>query len=185
MSDAERTKELRALYITHPQRARHRLPVLAAWLREVSGLVNGAKFNLSKYAIIRRADILARPPIPKSAAEASACGFEGCALGWAPVCPRLRRAGLRGSKACGYHSDALFSSALEEAEDFFGITSEVSACLFGSTIRNWRGGAHVFEFTGQADPRDPIAAAERVERFMADVGIEPLPHEPPPSHTTT
>lgn len=173
MNDAERTKELRSKYLTNFQRARHRLPVLAGWLREVSEYVNGAKFNLDVYADWMWREQHDDPP--RNVQEASTCGFEGCGLGWAPLCPTLRKRGLKGDRFG-------FWPAIDEAEEFFGINSDASWVIFGESDTDWRDGGPAGH---RINCHDPIAAAERVERFMGDMGIKPLPHEPPPSQTTT
>ena len=156
------------LWITNRRRAQSRLPRLAKWLREVSQLVNGATFDLDVLGEFRR------DQPPRNVNEASQCGFRGCALGWATLEPSFRKAGLRLVEDIGsVYGRPGFDETARPAAEFFGISFRAASCIFGESTDDWSDGAF-FEFLDEdesLDPEDPIAAAERVERFCADNGI--------------
>lgn len=69
---------------------RKRLLVLADFLeRDVLPRLDGAKFNMAGWGSTETEEK------PASIKDTSACGFEGCAVGWAYYCPALVRAGIR------------------------------------------------------------------------------------------
>lgn len=151
-------------WITNRRRARARLPKLAAWLREISEHVNGAKFDLNTYAEWPGAGRGTGPP--SSVQEAKRCGFEGCAPGWAALNPAFRRAGLRIYED-GFGSE--WGLATVDAAEFFGIHEEAAGCIFGPADADWDNHGEVLAEPARA--HDPIFAAERVERFCRDNGI--------------
>lgn len=154
-------------YITNMRRAKFWLPRTAQWLRKVSTLVNGAKFDL---------DIWGRASgVPSDIKEASICGFEGCALGWAALEPRHRKAGLRLEVEYGRRLEITFLSdtCSSAACAFYGLQYSAVRTLFGTASIDWQGGdiQESEDDKDLIDRHDPIAAAERIERFCNDMGI--------------
>lgn len=167
-------------WIVNRRRAKSRLPRLARWLRAISRHLNGAKFNLD----------LVASAAPQSLAEAKSCGFEGCVLGWAPLEPSFRKAGLklvsmRGE--CGRHEydvelrgfspdcNLTLRHSFQAAAHFFGISYEAARVIFGTAGSNWHKGpktAWAHDWIKRLPDHDPMAAAGRVERFCRDNGIE-------------
>jgi hypothetical protein len=144
-------------YITNRRRAAARLPRLAAWLREISAHLNGAKFNMCITAMTSDGSA------PRNLEEAKHCGFSGCCMGWAALEPSFRKAGLRLKPASlvGQWNPVVApgadtGSTFENVANFFGISCRGTDEIFSG---------------GLPDSHNPIAAAERIERFCRDNGI--------------
>lgn len=153
-------------WITNRRRAASRLSYLARELRAISRRLNGMRFNLELIAQSGTGDM------PRSLDEAAHCGFEGCSMGYAALLPRFRKAGLR----LGEYGQVMVRgeerewevSSFDVCAEFFGISGRASLCIFDTRDSDWREGA---PRPGDLDPHDPIAAAERIERFCRDNGI--------------
>lgn len=152
-------------YITNRRRANFWLPKAVAWLRQIPGMPGGARFDLQLFG----------NSTPRSISEGSVCGFKGSAAGWATMEPTHRKAGLRLVKPKYGNAVPAFKGAFgyQALAVFYGLSYEAAEVALGNAVVDW--GSGYGKISAVLDPYDPIAAAERIERFCADFNIQLMP----------
>lgn len=117
--------------LTGPERLRE----LARFLdEEVRLALNGVKFDMrdwGKYRTRRRPNGVP----PSTIKTAKKCGFAGCAIGWASMCPVLRKEGInkdlvRADRPHYWMERSSLWADWSDVEDFFDIDERTAAVLF-------------------------------------------------------
>lgn len=151
------------------KRRRKRLVVLADWLEnDVLPMLDGAKFNMDRWGTTRKKEITRSEFNKLDLAKASECGFEGCAIGWGLLSPKLRKAGI--GKIVDTHwsfngpGNNLQDIDVKDTavEDFFGI-----GYLQAINV-----------FCGPGKGRRGIVSVDKKIRKLAEEPIEPPQPQP-------